>query len=378
MSQIDPHSKPVISFYIGTDHSGKRIPIIEICGRQEWTTWLETSVLQVLFEVIRRQDNRARNISEVEALFESLFRTHNAMVATDSTAESLKTAILMIGRRTQSPVFVLMANLYLDHFSEKFKGTSSVWAWNVLTNVLGIVLRKFIPMGTHAHELSMLLGGIGYGKYGQIVGHILYWLAHINGTSLTFLALPDTFGTKCFLEVAKRIIVKLPDGQIAPFLSLVAGFRQDSGDVSEFVGLVRGIIPTAIVLASEIGSCKDMDDAVQAGCLSLGTGGFCGDSEKAFPETLHPGLFISSIEMACKIGQVDGNYNIAKYGDSDGKRKGNPLGCSVEEYSRRIDDAVVPTIIDSNGQPLNDSTFYLIDIDMSTRRITFAPYPSPY
>lgn len=360
LSQIDPHSKPVISFYIGTDHTGKRVPIIEICGPQEWTTWLETSVLQVLFEIIRRQDNRSQGISEVKALFESLFRTHLSMIKTDSTAESLKTAILMIGRRTQSPVFVLMANLYLDHFSEKFKGTSSVWAWNLLKNVLGIELRKFVPMGTHAHELSMLLGGIGYGKYGQIVGHFLYWLAHIYGTSLPFLALPDTFGTECFLEVAKRIFVKLPDGQTVPFLSLIAGFRQDSGSVSKFVELVRSVIPNAIVLASEIGSDGDLDEAVHAGCSSLGTGGYMGDKR---PD--------SQIEMACKPVQVDGNCAVAKYGDGVGKRKGNTLGCSIEEYNQRLDDAVVPMISDKNGQPLNDHTCYLLEV---ARGITFTPY----
>ena len=359
LSQIDPHSKPVISFYIGTDHTSKRVPIIEICGPQEWTTWLETSVLQVLFEIIRRQDNRSQGISEVKALFESLFRTHLSMVKTDSTAESLKSAILMIGRRTQSPVFVLMANLYLDHFSEKFKGTSSVWAWNVL----GIELRKFVPMGTHAHELSMLLGGIGYGKYGQIVGHFLYWLAHIYGTSLPFLALPDTFGTECFLEVAKRIFVKLPDGQVVPFLSLIAGFRQDSGSVSKFVELVRSVIPNAIVLASEIGSDGDLDEAVHAGCSSLGTGGYMGDKR---PD--------SQIEMACKPVQVDENCAVAKYGDGAGKRKGNTLGCSIQEYHQRLDDAVVSTLSDSNGQPLNDHTCYLLEVDMSTRRITFTQY----
>lgn len=360
LSQIDQHSKPVISFYIGTDHTGKRVPIIELCGPQEWTTWLETSVLQVLFEIIRRQDNHSKGISEVKALFESLFRTHLSMIKTDSTEESLKTAILMIGRRTQSPVFVLMANLYLDHFSEKFKGTSSVWAWNILKNVLEIELRKFVPMGTHAHELSMLLGGIGYGKYGQIVGHFLYWLAHIYGTSLPFLALPDTFGTECFLEVAKRIFVKLPDGQVVPFLSLIAGFRQDSGSVSKFVELVRSVIPNASVLASEIGSDGDLDEAVQAGCSSLGTGGYMGDKR---PD--------SQIEMACKPVQVNENCAVAKYGDSPGKRKGNTLGCSIQEYHKRLDDAVVPMIADTNGEHLNDHTCYLLEV---ARGITFTPY----
>jgi len=366
LSQIDPKSKPVISFYIGTDHTGKRVPIIELCGPQEWTTWLETSVLQVLFEIIRRQDNRSQGISEVKALFESLFRTHLSMIKTDSTKESLKTAILMIGRRTQSPVFVLMANLYLDHFSEKFKGTSSVWAWNILKNVLEIELRKFVPLGTHAHELSMLLGGIGYGKYGQIVGHFLYWLAHIYGTSLQFLALPDTFGTECFFEVAKRIFVKLPDEQEVPFLSLIAGFRQDSGSVSKFVELVQSVIPNAIVLASEIGSDGDLDEAVQAGCSSFGIGGHMGDR-----------IHSSQIEMACKPVQVDENCAVAKYGDSTGKRKGNTLGCSIQEYHKRLDDAVIPTLSDSNGQPFNDYTCYLLEVDMSARRITFMPYSPP-
>ena len=366
LSQIDPHSKPVISFYIGTDHTGKRVPIIELCGPQEWTTWLETSVLQVLFEIIRRQDNRSQGISEIEALFESLFRTHTAMVKIDSTAESLETLILMIGRRTRDPFFVALANLYLDYFSKKFKGTSSVWAWNLLKNVLGIELKKFVPLGTHAHELSMLLGGIGYGKYGQIVGHFLYWLAHIYGTSLQFLSLSDTLGTECFLEVAKRIFVKLPDEQVVPFLSLIAGFRQDSGSVSKFVELVRSIIPNAIVLASEIGSDGDLDEAVRAGCSIAGIGGYMGDKDLK-----------SKIEMACKPVQVDKNCAVAKYGDGVGKRKGNTLGCSIEKYHQRLDDAVIPTLSDSNGQPFNDYTCYLLEVDMSARRITFTPYFPP-
>jgi nicotinic acid phosphoribosyltransferase len=373
--EMSPESNPVISLYIRPDCYGKVGPIIEICGRHEYASWLETSVLQVLFEIIRREDNQARGISEVDALFESLYRTHLSMIATDGKPASLETVIYMAGRRTQGPLFLLLANLYLDHFSEKFKGTSSVWAWNVLTNVLRIPLKKFVPMGTHAHELSMLLGGMGFGKYGQIVGHYLYWLTYICGTETPFLALPDTFGTKCFLEVAKRIFVKLPNGQVVPFLSLIKGFRQDSGSISEFVELVRSVIPDAKVLASEIGSLADLEEAVRAGCFAIGKGGFCGDSEKAFPETLPAGVFVSSIEFACKIGQVGDNCNVGKYGDSVGKRKGNNLGCTAKEYERRLDDAVIPKITDSLGQPLNDDTCYLLEIGHTGA--IFTPYSPP-
>lgn len=379
LKEISPESKPVISFYIGPDCYGNVGPIIEICGRHEYASWLETSVLQALFEIIRREDNQARGISEVDALFESLYRTHLSMIATDGKPASLETVIYMAGRRTQGPLFLLLANLYLDQFSEKFKGTSSVWAWNVLTNVLGIPLKKFVPLGTHAHELSMLLGGMGFGKYGQILGHYLYWLTYIYGTETPFLALPDTFGTDCFLEVGGQIFVKLPNGQVVPFLSLIKGFRQDSGSISEFVKLVRSFIPTAKVLASEIGSLADLEEAVRAGCYALGKGGFCGDSEKAFEEALRqvfPSLkFVSSIEFACKIGQVGDNCAVAKYGDCAGKRKGNNLGCTAQEYERRLDDAVIPTITDSLGQPLNDYTCYLLKIGPSGA--VFTQYSPP-
>lgn len=379
LSQMSPESKPVISFYIGPDCYGNVGPIIEICGRHEYASWLETSVLQVLFEIVRREDNHERGISEVDALFESLYRTHHSMIEIDGKPSSLETVIYMAGRRTQGPLFLLLANLYLDQLSVKFKGTSSVWAWNILKNVLGISLKKFVPMGTHAHELSMLLGGMGLGKYGQIVGHLGYFFTHIYGTEIPFLALPDTFGTECFLEVGKRIFVKLPNGQVVPFLSLIKGFRQDSGSISEFVELVRSVIPNAKVLASEIGSLADLEEAVSAGCFALGTGGFCGDSEKAFEEALReifPSLqFISSIEFACKIGQVGDNCNVGKYGDSVGKRKGNNLGCTPEEYQRRLDDAVIPTITDSLGQPLNDETNYLLEIGPSGP--VFTPYSPP-
>jgi nicotinic acid phosphoribosyltransferase len=221
-------------------------------------------------------------------------------------------------------------------------------------------------MGTHAHELSMLLAGMGFGKYGQIVGHLGYFLTHIYGTETPFLALPDTFGTECFLEVGRRIFVKLPNGQVVPFLSLIKGFRQDSGSISEFVKLVRSVIPTAKVLASEIGSLADLEEAVRAVCFALGTGGFCGDSEKAFEDVLRenfPGLeFVSSIEFGCKIGQVRDNCNVGKYSDSVGKRKGNNIGCTAQEYKLRLDNAVIPTITDSLGQPLNDHTCYLLEI----------------
>jgi nicotinic acid phosphoribosyltransferase len=377
LSQMSSDSKPVIAFYIGPDCYGNLGPIIEICGRHEYASWLETSVLQILFEIIRREDNQARVISEVDALFESLYRTHLSMIEIDGKPASLETVIYMAGRRTQGPLFLLLANLYLDQFSLKFKGTSSVWAWNVLTNVLRIPLRKFVPMGTHAHELSMLLGGMGFGKYGQIVGHYLYWLTHIYGTKTQFLALPDTFGTECFLDVAKRIYVKLPNGEEVPFLSLIQGFRQDSGSISEFVELVRWV--SKIVLASEIGSTTELEEAVRALCFALGIGGFCGDSEKAFEEffrEIFPSLrFISSIEFACKIGQVGYNCNVGKYGDSVGKRKGNILGCSAQEYERRLDDAVIPTITDSLGQPLNDHTCYLLEIGPSGA--IFTPYSPP-
>ena len=376
LSKMSPDSKPVIAFYIGPDCYGNVGLIIEICGRHEYASWLETSVLQVLFEIIRREDNQARGISEVDALFESLYRTHLSMIATDGKQSSLETVIYMAGRRTQGPLFLLLANLYLDHLSVKYKGTSSVWAWNILTNVLEIPLKKFFPMGTHAHELSMLLAGMGFGKYGQIVGHLGYFLTHIYGTEIPFLALPDTFGTKCFLEVGKRIFVKLPNGQIVPFLSLIKGFRQDSGSISEFVELVRSVIPDAKVLASEIGSLADLEEAVRAGCFALGKGGFCGDSEKAFEEVfreIFPRLklkFISNIEFACKIGQVGDNCNVGKYGDSVGKRKGNNLGCTAQEYERRLDDAVIPTIKDSLGQDLNDHTFYVLEIGPSGAKFT--------
>lgn len=234
-------------------------------------------------------------------------------------------------------------------------------------------------MGTHAHELSMLLGGMGFGKYGQIVGHYLYWLTHISGTKIPFLALPDTFGTKCFLEVAKQIYVKLPNGDVVPFLNLIDGFRQDSGSISEFVELVRSVLPTAKVLASEIGSPTNLEEAVSARCFALGTGGFCGDSEKAFEEALRevfPSLqFVSSIEFACKIGQVGDNCAVAKYGDCAGKRKGNNIGCTPEEYQRRLDDAVIPTITDNLGQPLDDHKCYLLEFGPSGA--VFSPYSPP-
>lgn len=379
LNEMSLQSNPVIAFYIGPDCYGNIGPIIEICGRHEYASWLETSVLQILFEIIRREDNHARGISEVEALFESLYRTHLSMIEIDGKPASLETVIYMAGRRTQGPLFLLLANLYFDQFSVKFKGTSSVWAWNILTNVLKIPLKKFVPMGTHAHELSMLLGGMGFGKYGQIVGHYLYWLTHIYGTKSPFLALPDTFGTKCFLDVAKRIYVKLPNGEEVPFLSLIQGFRQDSGSISEFVKLIRCVIDSWIVLASEIGSPTELEEAVRALCFALGIGGFCGDSEKAFEEALRevfPSLpFISSIEFACKIGQVGDNCAVAKYGDCAGKRKGNNLGCTPQEYESRLDDAVIPTITDSLRQPLNNYTCYLLEIGPSGA--IFSPYSPP-
>lgn len=121
LSQMSPQSKPVIAFYIGPDCSGKVGPIIEICGRHEYASWLETSVLQVLFEIIRREDNQARGISEVNALFESLYRTHLSMVATDGKPASLETVIYMAGRRTQVRCFSYWLTFILTSYLSSLK-----------------------------------------------------------------------------------------------------------------------------------------------------------------------------------------------------------------------------------------------------------------
>lgn len=337
------------------------IHFIQVTGPWHKVTWLETSMMQCVYEAKLRYDlnNNSKGIIPYSQwLYGALLRcaksvAYSRLVQAEAKRMGKTMApALFTGRRTGGYAFLLLQNLFFaDHFLQNRPpalggpfavpnsllltnpdpnvtvslGTSSVDSWVKLRQ---LNLPCLGPAGTHAHELSMV-GSILYpqldrNKYNipltQILGHYLYYELVWKHTGGPMAMLPDTLGTRAFMKAANLITVVNKDNAVVPFIKVIQTARQDSGELEDFVtnmkefnyinpdgsSIVISGMPNGI-MASEIDTTDKLFEANKDGYNSFGAGGFFGDSIKVW------GKSINSNSMAVKAVKVEYNTDARAY-----------------------------------------------------------------
>ena len=295
---------------------------IEATGKWRNVSWLETSMMQTVYETAHTEDLAEKGVSYGKWLAQALFRTYLGMkyLETNPEANEIKVA-LFSGRRTGGFLYnLLQVYLWSKLFSSSFHptlnkdgrnmGTSSVDAWYNLK-----ILRKNTVnlAGTHAHELSMVLSSI-YADLDkkdnpqnlvltQVLGHYLYYKLTHQKSQAPMPMLPDTLGTESFLRAANVIkILSNNKDSFKPLLEMIGSARQDSGKLKDFIALMDTYNYTGGKMASEIDNIPDFNEAQRLGYGLAGVGGALGDSEKAWNTTGSVKKFTAS--MAVKAVRV--------------------------------------------------------------------------
>ena len=327
-----------ISFYENPDvfykKGEKGVHFIEATGPWHKITWLETSMMQCVYETKMRYDLAKKEKTYKQWLYGALLRCAKSVAYTRliQSKHDIVSA-LFTGRRTGGLLFLLLQNLFFaDHFKQlgslwsgaiagnftetKALGTSSCDSWYLLTN-MGLPCLN--PSGTHAHELSMvtsvLFPQVDQNEFHipvtQVIGHYLYselvWKK--MGKKGPMPMLPDTLGSRGFMRAAKYLTIPDESGKQQPFLNIISSARQDSGDLSDFAENMKDFGYTGSKMASEIDTTGTLLEAAELGYNSFGAGGFFGDSEKVWGNK-----DASSNSMAVKAVRVmykdDGKFSI--------------------------------------------------------------------
>lgn len=301
----DDADKVTISFYENKDveyEPGEMgVHFIEATGPWHRVTWLETSMMQCVYEAKLRYDLAKKGIPYGEWLYGALLRCAKSVAYTrmiQAMTPGKMTPALFTGRRTGGMAFLLLQNLFFaDHFVQFTPtatkngdktlclGTSSCDANYILKTVLK--LNCLNPAGTHAHELSMV-SSILYPQMDQneqrlpltqVLGHYMYMklVWEKTGKVGPMPMLPDTLGTRAFMRAATYVTV---NG--APFLNNITSARQDSGKLKDFKQNMKDFGYGGGMMASEIDDSSTLLEAAELGFGTFGAGGFFGDSEKVW------------------------------------------------------------------------------------------------
>jgi hypothetical protein len=318
--------------------------VIEAEGPWHLVTWLETSMMQCVYETYHKHQLSKGSEGYSAWLSKALLRCATS-VAYTRIMQSCggPTSALFTGRRTGGLPFLILQNLFfIDHFKQFVPPTSSkptIGLYSVLpeaTACLGtssvdavLYLRTLLLqpdngetrelmnkvdepnvlnfVGTHAHELSMVLSVLYHEldvnplklPFSQVLGHYLYEELVRKKTLGLLPMLSDTLGTPAFVIAASLLL-----NNDKTFLSFVNSARQDSGDLVDFETILDAIGYTGTCMASEI---DDTATLLKASLLTkfktFGAGGYFGDSNKVFSKT---GINIS---MAVKVVSVVCDYD---------------------------------------------------------------------
>jgi hypothetical protein len=306
---------------------------IEATGPWNKSTFLETSMMQAVYQVLLEHHLRKKGVTFWHWIYESLFREHLSCAFSMGVCPKMKGA-LFAGRRTGHHVFTLFQTWYASRFYPNCIGTSSFDAWYTLSKVLGMP-NIVPPIGTHAHELSMVFmclypeldqnsEGI---QFSQVLAHYIYYKLVHQGFAGPMPMLPDTLGTPAFLKAANNTLVTpMLNGvpQIhhqEPFLKFINSARQDSGTIDGFKRMLQAYPAyKGSMMASEISKKEDLEKARDEGYTTFGAGGFMGDSETVWPVT--EGTFNASMAVKAVRVYVNGVRTAVqpvKRGDGDGK-----------------------------------------------------------
>ena len=338
---------------------------IEAKGPWPRVTWLETSMMQAVYEAYLRynlskfKDNIHMSIVYQRWLYGALLRCAKSVAFTRlvQTRDPTKqmTPALFTGRRTGGYLFLLLQNLFFAHHFNQFTpdgpvidsegktkclGTSSIDSYFELQKLCLPCLR---PVGTHAHELSMVISVLfpyfDNNKYElpltQIIGHELYrtlsaYPRPIPSGAIMFPMLPDTLGTAAFMKAANWV---KKDGQ--PFISLINSARQDSGKLPNFLILMTQWNYNLGKMASEIDNTETLLKATELGYATSGAGGFFGDSAKVWnPSQSSPSMAVKAVNVEYCVKEDEIKYyeglefphiTITKNKDKTGHVKGYPI-----------------------------------------------------
>jgi nicotinic acid phosphoribosyltransferase len=365
--------KVTISFFESKDSklNGAKRMYIEATGPWHRVTWLETTMMQTVYEVLLRDKLDSEKKDYVTWLFEALQRCSRSVESIKKIEKNrgdfpMKGA-LFTGRRTGGYAFILLQNLFVKDNYENCIGTSSVDSWYTLSKIIGRDSKDLLqPVGTHAHELSMVISTLlnlydneaGY-PLSQLIGHYLYYLKSAPGGFIEnkniMPMLPDTLGTEAFVRVASLIKIPLKhkpgynssknnrkEDELIRFLDIIGSARQDSGKLEDFVKIMDKYCFDGSIMASEIDDIETLEKASKLrrkngghyAFQTFGAGGFFGDSEAAWNKK------IKNISMAVKAVRVYVNYKETKIkpiklGDSDGKLEINGLLSNDESKSQK-------------------------------------------
>tara|TARA_B110000037_G_C17096468_1_gene496185 strand:- start:296 stop:2248 length:1953 start_codon:yes stop_codon:yes gene_type:complete len=382
----NPGNDVIINMFKMKDFDGEYRIFIEASGPWHKVTWLETSMMQCVYEVLLRDKlNKNTNINEkyIEWLKQALLRCYKSIdqVNDQNKKENLKKigrdtkpihGALFTGRRTGGYLFMLIQNLLVGEKLNHFLGTSSVDAYYDLNQILKNInnsknknvqnlapkFKNIKPAGTHAHELSMVCASL-FGGYdnlaglplSQLLGHYLYYLksstnTNRNGNKLLnkIPMLPDTLGTDAFLYAANLLTIpeNMKNKKPIKFIDIISSARQDSGTLLGFIKILRCHGFDGPVMASEIENISDIKKALAIKRINgsfpyefFGAGGFFGDSLKAHDKDA------KNISMAVKAVRVfkdnkETNYYPIKTGNSNSISKKEINRTLVKNNANRI------------------------------------------
>ena len=288
---------------------------IEATGIWNKCTFLETTMMQAVYQVILEAHLRKRDDPPGRWLYEVLFRAHLSMKFAMEKSPKMKGA-LFAGRRTGHHMFTLLQTWYASRFYPNCFGTSSFDAWYTLSRKLQMP-RIVPPVGTHAHELSMVFMCLfpeldendECVPYSQAMAHYMYYRLVHQGYPGPMPMLPDTLGTGAFMKAAEKFrIHPMKDGvqqthQQCFLLQAINSARQDSGTLEDFLTTLQEYpLFQGGKMASEIDTTTALQRADELGFSTFGAGGFFGDNEKVWPVTEDKKRF--SLSMAVKAVRV--------------------------------------------------------------------------
>ena len=330
------NKRVIISFYKNEDAcykpGEKGVYFIEATGPWNRVTWLETTMMQCVYETKLRYDLEKTGKSYTEWLDDALLRCAKSIAYTRIIQKQFPEfrPALFTGRRTGGLLFLVLQNMmFADHFKQHGNilngaihstyietgfdktyglGTSSCDSWYILKQ-LGLPCLN--PIGTHAHELSMvtsvLFPQLDYINDGlpitQILGHYLYYKLIGEKTGMPMPMLPDTIGTRAFMIAANCVKVNCN----CKFIDLVKTARQDSGSLTYFKQIVESFGFSGPIMASEIDTTSTLLMAANLQYSSFGAGGFFGDSEKVWSDKFIPSNSMAAKAIRVQYTNIDNN-----------------------------------------------------------------------
>jgi hypothetical protein len=347
-----------LSLFIGPDpKAGKGAQKLHIEATGVWNkvTFLETAMMQAVYQRLLERHLAKRGDTKGKWMYDTLFRCHLSIDFAKKSCPAMKGA-LFAGRRTGDHAFTLLQSWYASRFYPNCIGTSSFDAWFTLSKKLNLP-RIVPPVGTHAHELSMvfmcLFPELDANEeripFSQALSHYMYYRLVHQGSAGPMPMLPDTLGTGAFMKAAEAFrVTPMKDGEVqhcaekVPLLSLINSARQDSGRLDRFKSTL-GKYPVfkGSMMASEIDSKEDLIEANSQGFTTFGAGGFMGDSEKVW--NVSDDKFSASMAVKAVRVFVDGKKTAVqpvKLGDSEDTIKVTcDAGLPLREYMKVVEDA---------------------------------------